>query len=137
MIKAKELAEQRNLIYSLIAFGRIKTTRDKAKGIIGTIDQLVNKIKKDTNSTRQKINSLLPKKEPREKLSKEIVPKLSRRTSGYTRIIRLGERRGDQATIVMMEWVFDEETKGNAVTIPAKNEVTAEQGKNDQTNQGK
>lgn len=101
----------RNLLYSLILFGRIKTTKTRAKASSGIADKLVNKIKKGTTAGRRDVLKFITEKEAVEKLEKEIIPKLRKRKSGYTRIIKIGTRVGDRAAMVLMEWVFDEEPK--------------------------
>ena len=111
MRKAKSLPLLRNLAYSLVLFGKIKTTKARAKAVRGFIDRLVNKIKKGTVASKQELLSLLPQKQIVKKLTLEIVPKLSGRSSGYTRIIKIGERGGDGAPMVIMEWVREEEAK--------------------------
>jgi len=118
MKNSKELSVLRNLVYSLILFDKIKTTRAKAKAIQGLVDRLVTQIKKGTSASKREVIKFLTQKPAVEKLTKEIVPKLSSRTSGYTRIIRAGNRNGDNAPMVLMEWVQDgsekEEEKGEA-----------------------
>jgi len=108
MKKTKNLLLFRNLIYSLILFEKIKTTKAKAKAIKGLVDRLVNKIKKGDQAAERDVLKFLPKKEIVNKLAKEIVPSLTSRSSGYTRMIKIGEREGDGAAMVMMEWVKDE-----------------------------
>lgn len=113
MKKSKDLPVLRNLIYSLVLFGKIKTTRARAKAIQGLVDKLVNKIKKGTVASKRDALRVLPQKQIFEKLTGEIIPKLAGRSSGYTRIIKIGERLGDGAPMVAMEWVKEEkETKG-------------------------
>lgn len=107
MKKAQEFHLWRNLIYSLVLFGQIKTTRSRAKAISGLIDKLVNKIKKGTVAGKREVLKILPQKEAVNKLETEILPKLSSRKSGYTRIFRLGERSGDGAAMVLIQWAED------------------------------
>lgn len=108
MKKSKDLPLWRNLIYSLVLFGRIKTTRARAKAIVGLTDRIVNKIKKGTVAAKREVLTLLPQKPVVEKLTKEIIPKLADRSGGYTRIVKIGERAGDGAPMVVMEWVGEE-----------------------------
>jgi large subunit ribosomal protein L17 len=109
MKKSKDLPLLRNLIYSLVLFGKIKTTRARAKATVGLVDRIVNKIKKGTVAGRRQVLTFLPQKPVVEKLMKEIIPKLAGRSSGYTRIIKIGERAGDGAPMVVMEWVVEKE----------------------------
>lgn len=108
MKKSKNLPLLRNLIYSLVLFGKIKTTKARAKAITGLVDRIVNKIKEGTVAGKRQVLTFLPQKPVVEKLMKEITPKLTGRSSGYTRIIKIGERLGDGAPMVAMEWVIDE-----------------------------
>lgn len=104
-------SDRRNLIISLVFFGKIETTKVRAKAIRGLIDRLVNKIKKGTLATQREVLKILPE-EAIGRLSKEILPKLTSSSSGYTRIIKIGRRLGDGAEMVRMEWVTgEEETK--------------------------
>lgn len=113
MKKSKDLPVLRNLIYSLVLFGKIKTTKARAKAITRLVDRIVNKIKEGTVAGKRQVLTFLPQKPVVEKLMKEITPKLTGRSSGYTRIIKIGERLGDGAPMVAMEWVKEEkETKG-------------------------
>lgn len=105
MSKNKNLPVLRNLIYSLVLFGQIKTTKTRAKAVQGVIDRLINKTKKATVASKRDVLHFLPEKPVVEKLAKEIVPGLSGRNSGYTKIVRLGRRPGDGASMVLLEWV--------------------------------
>lgn len=111
MKQAKNWSLWRNLVYSLVLFGKIKTTRARAKAIVSLVDKVVNKTKKGTVASKREVLRLLPQELVVEKLTKEITPKLSSRSSGYTRLVKLGERAGDGAPIVLMEWVMDETVK--------------------------
>lgn len=109
MRKAKDLPLLRNFIYSLALFGQIKTTLTRAKAVQGIVDRLVNKIKKGTVAGKRDVLRFLPQKQIVEKLTGEIVPKLIGRSSGYTRIIKIGKRQGDGAAMGVMEWIMTEE----------------------------
>lgn len=105
MSKDKNLPLLRNLVYSLVLFGQIRTTKTRAKAVQGVIDRLINKTKKATVSGKRDVLHFLPEKPVVEKLTKEIVPSFKDRNSGYTKIIRLGRRPGDGASMVLLEWV--------------------------------
>lgn len=98
----------KGLISSLILFGSIKTSETKAKAIKGLIDKVVNLAK---NNKENELSSYLPEKSLRERLTKEIIPNLGARTSGYAQVVRLGTRQGDQATIVKMSIIGAEQLK--------------------------
>lgn len=98
----------KGLVSSLILFGSIKTSETKAKAIKGLIDKVVNLAK---NNKENELSSYLPEESLRERLTKEIAPNLGTRTSGYTSIVRMGTRLGDQATIVKMSIIGTEQLK--------------------------
>ncbi len=110
---------QKNLIYSLVLFGEIKTTKSRAKSIVGLVDRLVNKIKKGTVASKRDVLKVLSQKEAFEKLSNEIVPALTNRNSGYTKTFKLGTRGGDNASMVLMRWVSEPKIKETQVSADA------------------
>lgn len=96
----------RSLVRALVLHGRIVTTKAKAKAIQGQIDKLVNTAKKDNVSGQRAVLSYLGNdRETAESIVKKIAPTFEKRTSGFTRIIPLPERRGDLAQMVRLEWV--------------------------------
>lgn len=94
----------KSLMSSLVVHERIKTTESKAKAIKGQVDKLVNKVKKNKSNPSSFLNLYLTHAAG-EKLVTEIAPRFGTRTSGYTRLIRLGRRFSDNAQTVIMEWV--------------------------------
>lgn len=100
----------KNLIASLISCGRIKTTEAKAKAVKGLVDRLVTKAKKGSLHARRQVLTFLSKKEVVKKLFDEIAPGFKGRKAGFTRMIKIGPRRGDNASMVIMEWV-EQKTK--------------------------
>lgn len=110
----------RNLVGEFIVHGRIKTTIARAKAIKPLIDKLVTKAKKATIAQRRGLLGVLPK-EAAIILINTIAPQLKNRASGFSRIIHLGERLGDDAAMVLMEWVDKIEIKKEK---PAIAEIT-------------
>tara|TARA_B100000929_G_C15431189_1_gene394738 strand:+ start:365 stop:760 length:396 start_codon:yes stop_codon:yes gene_type:complete len=95
----------RNLSANLIEHKRIKTTDARAKELRTFIEPLITKAKKgDLNSIRQ-IAKKIPRKEIVNKLVNDIAPTFSKRTGGYTRIIKLGFRDNDRASVSLIEFV--------------------------------
>ena len=95
----------RNLSANLIEHKRIKTTDARAKELRTFIEPLITKAKKgDLNSIRQ-IAKKIPRKEIVNKLVNDIAPTFSSRNGGYTRIIKLGFRDNDRASISIIEFV--------------------------------
>jgi large subunit ribosomal protein L17 len=99
------VALMRNMASSLILHGRITTTSAKAKELRGTIDRAIVYGKKGTSATRSKLQSLLNNPEAVEKVYSEYVARFADRPSGFTRIIRLSPRKGDQAEQVVIEFL--------------------------------
>jgi len=96
----------RNLIVSVLRYERIKTTEARAKEVRGQVEHVITLAKDGSLAARRQIIAELPD-EPLviDKLMNEIAPKYSNRTSGYTRITKLGLRAGDAAPMVQLELV--------------------------------
>lgn len=88
----------------MILRGRVKTTEAKAKSIKGQIDKIVSKAKKGTLDVRRQLLATLDRGAA-EKLFNEVVPSFSKRSSGFTQIIKVGPRKGDSAPMVLLQWV--------------------------------
>ena len=95
----------KSLISSLILDESIKTTLEKAKAIKGDVDKIVNKAKKGDNRLKVQLLQKHLGTPAMNKLIKDIAPRLKDRSSGYTRLIKLGRRFSDNAAMVLMEWV--------------------------------
>ncbi len=107
----------KSLMSSLVLHGRIKTTESKAKAIKGQVDKLISRVKKNNTNASSFLNKYLVGNVG-EKLVTEIAPRFSTRTSGYTRLIKLGHRFSDNAATVIMEWVEMDEVKSSK--LPAR-----------------
>ncbi|MDQ3871557.1 MAG: 50S ribosomal protein L17 [Chloroflexota bacterium] len=96
----------RNLIVAVLRYEQVKTTEARAKEIRGQVERVITLAKDGSLPARRRILAELPD-EPLvvDKLFKEIAPKYGDRTSGYTRVVRLGQRAGDAAPIVQIELV--------------------------------
>jgi len=94
-----------NMATSLILHKRIKTTLAKAKALRMYVEPLVTKSKSDTTHQRRMIFSYLQSKEAVSELFGVISEKVADRPGGYTRIIKLGTRLGDNAEMCMIELV--------------------------------
>lgn len=107
--KAHREALLRNLAASLIEHGQIRTTLAKAKALRPFAEKLVTLGKKDTLHSRRRAISLLGSNQLAQRSVKrlfgEIAPASSDRQGGYTRIIKLGQRRSDSAPMALIEWV--------------------------------
>lgn len=94
-----------NMANSLIKAKRIETTLAKAKELRKFIEPLITKSKNDTTHSRRTVFSYLQDKESIKILFDEIAEKVAERNGGYTRIIKLGNRLGDNADVAMIELV--------------------------------
>ena len=101
----------KNLAANLIEHKRIKTTDARAKELRTFIEPLITKAKKgDFNSIRQ-VAKHLPRKDVVHTLVHEIAPVFSERSGGYTRIIKLGFRDNDRASVSLIEFVDFQSSK--------------------------
>src|SRR3954452_14302038 len=96
----------RNLTVSILRYERVKTTEAKAKEVQGHVERVITLAKRGDLAARRAVVSQFPN-EPLviTKLFDEIAPKYADRTSGYTRIVKIGQRSGDAAPIVQLELV--------------------------------
>jgi large subunit ribosomal protein L17 len=94
-----------NMACSLIEHKRINTTVTKAKALKQFIEPLVTKSKSDTTHNRRLAFSSLRDKNAVSELFREVAVKVGDRPGGYTRIIKLGNRLGDNASMAMIELV--------------------------------
>jgi large subunit ribosomal protein L17 len=100
------LALFKNLTVSVLRYERIQTTEAKAKEVQGRVERMITIAKRGDLTARRAVVSQFPN-EPLvvTKLFDEIAPKYADRTSGYTRIVKIGPRKGDAAPIVQLELV--------------------------------
>lgn len=94
-----------NMANSLIEHKRITTTVAKAKALKLFVEPLITKSKSDTTHSRRVVFSYLKSKEAVTELFREVAVKVGDRPGGYTRIIKLGNRAGDNADMAMIELV--------------------------------
>ena len=101
----------RDLITDLILNGRIETTLAKAKELKRLADKMVTLGKKNTLASRRQAAELIRFETDEEgkyalqKLFDEIAPKFANRNGGYTRVLKLGPRRGDATEMALIEFV--------------------------------
>ena len=100
------LALYRNLVVSVLRYEQGRTTEAKAKEVRGRVEQMITLAREGSLTARRRVVAALPD-EPLviDKLFNEIAPKYADRTSGFTRIVRLGQRAGDAAPIVQIELI--------------------------------
>ena len=109
-IKLGRTAEHRkallaNQVCSLIEHQRIKTTLAKAKAVRPLAEQMVTLGKNGSIHARRTALATLRQKNAVKKLFDDIAPRSAERSGGYTRIVKLGQRRSDSASMAFIEWV--------------------------------
>ncbi|MEJ5352164.1 MAG: 50S ribosomal protein L17 [Melioribacteraceae bacterium] len=99
------LATLRNLATSLLKHKKIKTTVAKAKELRTFVEPLITKAKVDSVASRRYVAAEIKDKSVVKELFTEIIPKIGDRPGGYTRIVKLGQRKGDGAELAIIELV--------------------------------
>jgi len=102
----------KGLVGALIRSEAIETTEAKAKAVRGLVDQLVTHARKNTLTSIRQIESVILDKDLIYKLVHSIAPRFQSRPGGYTRLIKMGHRTGDNAPMVRMEFT------ASAVAVP-------------------
>ena len=95
----------RNLVGALIERARISTTLAKAKELRGKVERTITLGKKGTLHARRQAFKLAPQKEAVQKVFGSLADRYANRPGGYTRIIKIGPRRGDNAPMAFIELV--------------------------------
>lgn len=116
-----------NMACSLIEHKRINTTVAKAKALKQFVEPLVTKSKEDTTHNRRLVFTKLRSKDSVAELFRDVAPKVGDRPGGYTRIIKLGNRLGDNADMALIELVDYNETYN--LTKPEKKKSTRRAGR--------
>ena len=93
------------LATSLLKHKRIKTTLAKAKETRSFVEKLITKAKKNDLQAQKQVIEFIKDKETVKELFAEIIPKIGDRPGGYTRVIKLGNRLGDAASMALIELV--------------------------------
>jgi large subunit ribosomal protein L17 len=120
-------AMKKSLIVSLLANDRIKTLEPRAKAIRGDVDRVITWAKKgDLHSRRLAIAKVGDKEVVREVFDKAAQGMWADRNGGYTRILKLGPRKGDNAEVVIIELVTEPVAPKAAKTSVKKVEKVAE-----------
>ena len=109
-----------NMAVSLIKHKRITTTLAKAKALKKFVEPLITRSKNDTTNSRRVVFRYLQDKEAVSELFKEISVKIGDRPGGYTRVIKLGFRKGDAAPIAFIELVDYDENMAKAPKAEGK-----------------
>jgi large subunit ribosomal protein L17 len=102
---AHRKALHRSMVTSLFRHERIKTTKAKALEIRRSAEKLITRAKIDSVHNRRIVSARLFDEGMVAKLFTDIAPRMKERNGGYTRILKLGERLGDAAEVVLLELV--------------------------------
>lgn len=95
----------RNLVSSLFLNGRITTTVTRAKEAQKMAEKLITEAKKGTLAGNRAVSSALYSNDAARKVVEEIAPSMKDRNGGYTRVLKMGPRRGDAAEMAILELV--------------------------------
>jgi large subunit ribosomal protein L17 len=112
---AHRLAMFSNQLDSLMNHERIQTTLSKAKELRPLAERLITRAKKDDLAARRHVSRWIPDRTTIKRVFETIAPRFVDRPGGYTRILRLGARRGDAAEAAILEFVdfkFEAKEKG-------------------------
>ena len=112
----------KNLTTSVIEQERVITTVPKAKAIQPLVEKMITLAKRDTLHTRRQAASFLTTPKSVQKLFETLGSRFGQRAGGYTRITRLGNRKGDGAELAMLELVGSELVKRAAERAKRKEE---------------
>ena len=102
---AHRKALHRNMVTSLFTHERIRTTRAKAREVRRTAEKMITRSKQDSLHNRRVISKVIKNEAVLAKLFTDIGPRFTKRAGGYTRILKLGPRRGDASEMVLLELV--------------------------------
>jgi large subunit ribosomal protein L17 len=128
----------KNLTTSVIEEERVITTVPKAKAVQPIVENMITLAKRDTLHTRRQAASFLTTPKSVKKLFDTLGTRFGQRTGGYTRITRLGPRKGDGAELAMLELVGSELVKRAAERAKRKEErLKAQEGREAEEGEGK
>lgn len=102
---ALRTAMLRAMVTFLLENGKIETTLTRAKEVQAMAEKMITTAKEDTLHNRRLVLAFVTKEDVTSKLFKEIAPKYSDRNGGYTRVTKIGPRRGDAAEMAIIELV--------------------------------
>ena len=97
----------RGMVTYLLENGSIETTLTRAKEVRAMAEKMITLGKTNTLASRRQAFGYITKKEVVWKLFDDIAPKYADRNGGYTRVLKLGNRRGDNAPIALVAFVQD------------------------------
>jgi large subunit ribosomal protein L17 len=116
---AHRKALMRNLVKALIQREQIRTTDAKAKELRRWADRIVTVGKKGTVHARRLAFAYLGSRRLVQRLFDEVAPRFQGRAGGYTRVLKIGPRRGDAAPLSVVEWTVRGERKNKSAATRA------------------
>lgn len=119
----------RNLVQSLITNGRITTTLTRAKDAQRVAEKLITKAKQGTLAGNRQVSHTLYSNDVARKLVEEIAPRFKERNGGYTRVLKVGPRRGDGAEMAILELVDGEVVRKKSKKVQAEEQTTVPEEK--------
>jgi large subunit ribosomal protein L17 len=96
-----------NMAASLFLHLKVKTTTSKAKALRPFVDRLISTAKEGSLHSMRQVASVVRDKEALKKLFQELVPKLQDRSSGFSRVVKAGFRKGDNAEVSIVELLVE------------------------------
>ena len=99
------MAMLRALVTFLLENGKIETTLTRAKEVSSLAEKMITIAKNETLANKRNVMAFITKEDVATKLFKEIAPKYADRNGGYTRITKIGPRRGDAAEMAIIELI--------------------------------
>lgn len=112
----------RGQITSLVLYEKIETTVAKAKEVAPQFDRLVTKAKRGTLADQRAIRREITSELAVQKLMRELIPAMADRKSGYTRIVKTGSRRGDNASMAVLALITSKPAKAEKEVTKDKSE---------------
>lgn len=103
--KGPRQALLRNLTTSVILYEKVRTTLAKAKAVQPLVEKMISLGKQKNLTARRQMYAFFPIEQPVKKIVEDISGRYAERKGGYTRIIKIGPRKGDGAEMVLIELV--------------------------------
>lgn len=127
-------AMMRAMVTYLLENGKIETTVTRAKDVRSMAEKMITLGKASDLHTKRQVYAYITKEDVAKKLFDEISPKYADRNGGYTRIMKLGPRKGDCAEVVVMELVTEPvQSKAKAAKVTKVEEAPVEEPKAEET----
>ncbi len=104
-VKSHRDAMLKNLAASIIQYEEVKTTEAKAKAVSSLVDRIISVGKKGDLNARRRLYAMLPTKLSADKVLDILKDRYKERMSGFTSIVHIGQRKGDNARIVKIKLV--------------------------------